>query len=588
LAWGHGLLWATVVPPWQAPDEPLHYEYAHLLAEKGHLLTTADISPELQAEILRSLAAHRFWEFLGGSTPDPLPATFAEASDPWLRRAGTQVAGEPALYYLLPALICRLVHGIERRLWAMRAYSAALSAGVVLLGWLAARELWPTSRALPLVTAAWLGFHPMATFIGASINNDALVNLGGAALAFTLVHGSRRGWSRGDLIALIALAALLPLSKKSGLFAPPLAAVILTSAVCRKLARRQRWFVALAIAMLALALGVSALRSVPGQAASWGRRGTLRYDARTSAVAHSGAWSLTLPALSPEQHAWLVQTLSNNQARHLRGQEVMLRFWARAAEPTQAQVMIDDGRGGATQTVALEPHWHPFELRYRVAADANRLRVLLISPGRGEGSPVLFFDDLSLCGPQGELLRNGSAEVPKRRWEGWMAAYLRLPPWFGRELFDPASYDVASLRRYGFYLAATFGNFWGDFGWLTLPLPFWAYILTALVALGAAVGLRWARELLPERWQRQALALLGIQATLLVVVTFLPMIGRTWQPQGRYLFPALVPWALFFVLGWGGWGVRLGWRSWWLMPALGMALLDVGSLLGVVIPHYYR
>lgn len=588
LAWGHGLLWATVVPPWQAPDEPLHYEYARLLSEIGQLPVAGDRSPQLQAEIVRSLAANRFWEHLGSSTPDPLPATFAEAEDFWLRRAGIQVADEPPLYYLLPALICRLLPGIEWQLWAMRAYSAALSAAVVVLGWLTARELCPTCRALPLAVAAWLGFHPMATFIGASVNNDAMVNLGGAGLAFTLVRGSRRGWHKRRLLALMALTALLPLSKKSGLFALPLAVVVLILTAHRILSPRQRWLGMLVVGGLVLALGVLALWPVPGQAAAWGRRGTLRYDARTSVAAHSGTWSLTLPALPRGQRAWLVQTLPGNRVRRLRGQELTLRFWARAAEGAQAQVTIDDGQDGATRVVMLEPRWQAFELRHRVAADADRLRLLLAVVEELDGSSALFFDDLSLRGPEGELLRNGSAEAPKRRWEGWMAAYLRLPLWFGQGLFDPASYDAASLRRYGFYLVVTFGNFWGDFGWLTLPLPLWAYVLTALATLGAAIGLRWVGELLPERWQRQVLALLGLQAALVVAVTFLPMIGRTWQPQGRYLFPALVPWALFFVLGWSGWGLYLGWRHWWLVPALGMALLDAGSLLGVVVPHYYR
>ena len=587
-AWAHGILWATVVPPWQAPDEPLHVEYARLLAEKGPFLTPADISPELQGEILRSLAAHRFWERLGGATPDPLPATFAEAEDFWLRHAGTQVTDEPPLYYVLPALFCRLLSGLEGQLWAIRVYSAALSAGVVLFGWLTARELWPTRRALPLAVAAWLGLQPMAAFIGASANNNALVNLGGAALAFTLVRGRRRGWNGRRLLALAGLAVLLPLSKKSGLVALPLAAAVLIPAACRTLSPRQRWLGFLLISGLLLALGFLAWQPVSGQAAAWGRRGPWRYPARSSAVAHSGTWALSLPALQPRQQAWLVQTLPANQVRRLQGQEVTLRLWAWAAGEAQAQIAIDDGEVGATQVVSLEPSWRAFELRYRLAAEAERLRVVLAAAEGDRGSPMLFFDDLSLYGPQGELLRNGSAEAPKRRWEGWTADYLRLPLWFGQGLFDPASYDVASLRRYGFYLAVTFGNFWGDFGWLTLPLPLWAYILLALATLGAASGWRWAGKLLPERWQRQALAWLAWQAALIVAVTFLPMIGRTWQPQGRYLFPGLVPWALFFVLGWGGWGTRLRWRRWWLVPALGTALLDAGSLLGVVIPHYYR
>jgi hypothetical protein len=223
----------------------------------------------------------------------------------------------------------------------------------------------------------------------------------------------------------------------------------------------------------------------------------MRYDARTAVTAHSGTWSLTLPALSPEQQAWLVQTVPGNQVHRLRGQEVTLRFWTRSAEAAQAQITIDDGRDETAQDVRLTPRWQPYELHHRVAADADRLRVLIAPVAAGEGSSAGFFDDLSLRCADGELLRNGSVEAPKHRWEGWTAGYLRLPLWFSRGLFDPTSYDAASLKRYGFYLAVTFGNFWGDYGWLTLPLPMWAYVLLALATLGAAVGWCWAGQLLP-------------------------------------------------------------------------------------------
>jgi len=586
-AWMHGLLWATIVPPWQAPDEPFHFEYACLLSETRRLLTPADISTPLQSAIVRSMAEHRFWQRLGGETPDPLPATFAAADDFWLSRAGTQVSDEPPLYYVLPALICSWLPTIGRQLWAMRAYSAALSAAVVLLGWLAARELWPTRRVLQFAVAAWLGFQPMAAFIGGSANNDALVSLGGAALAFCLVRSARRGWNWRWLVALLALVVVLPLSKKSGLFALPLAAIVIAREVHRRLPSHRRWLVLLAAAAAVLAMATWSLWPLHGQAAGWGRRGTFRYDARTSTTAHSGGWSLTTPQVEEGHTAWLVQTMPSSLVADLRGQEVVLTLWARAEEPASLGVAIDDGMGETEQLVVAEQEWQRFELHHHVAASADRLRILLDPLGDRESSPAVFYDDISLRGEDGELARNRSAESPKRRWEGWAAGYLRLPPWFGQGLLDPASYNATALRRYGFYLAVTFGNFWADFGWLTLPFPVWVYVLPGLATLGAVVGLFWAPPSLPERGQRKGVLVMILQACLVMLATALPMVGRDWQPQGRYLFPALVPLALLFKLGWSALGERLRWGSWWLVPALGMAAWDAAALFCLVIPHYY-
>jgi len=587
LAWGHGLAWAAIVPPWQAPDEPLHYEYACLLAEKQRLLTTADVSPDLQASILDSMAAHRFWEFLGGQMPDPRPVTFAEAQDFWLSRAGTQVTDEPPLYYLVAAALCRWLPGIETRLWAMRLYSALLSAGVVLLGWLTAKELFPGNGALPLTVAAWLGLHPMATFIGASVNNDALANLGGAALAWCLVRGARRGWSWRRALGMLAITALLLLSKKSGLFALPLTLVLLSAAGFRRLARRQRWAAGLGLAGLALAIALLGYSPVAGQAEGWGRRGTLRYDARSSVAAHSGAWALTVPALPEEQAGWLVQTVPSNSLSGLRGEDVALSLWIRATGAGQTTITLDDGQSGSVLNAAAGADWQSFELRHRVSAEASRLRVVLEPVPEVEGRPELFFDDISLLAGGRELLHNGSAELVKRRWEGWAAGYLRLPLWYGKEIVDRHSYDVASLRRYGRYVAITLANSWGDFGWLTLPLPLGLYIVPGLASLGAALGWLWLRRLRLQAGQSRALGWLAVQGCLVLLLTFLPMIGRAWQPQGRYLFSALVPWAIFFVVGWRGWGERVSWRRWWVAPLLTVALLDLIGLFGVVVPHYY-
>jgi hypothetical protein len=221
-----------------------------------------------------------------------------------------------------------------------------------------------------------------------------------------------------------------------------------------------------------------------------------------------------------------------------------------------------------------------------VAPEAERLRVLLSPAGTPTGSLQLFFDDIGLQASGEELLRNRSGEVAKRRWEGWAAGYLRLPPWFVRGILDRSSYDISSLKRYALYGAATFAGFWGNFGWLTLPMPYWAYVLPALATIGAGSGLLWLRSVLPKREQRDAATLLLLQAVLVSAVAFLPMIGRMWQPQGRHLFSGLVSWALLSVTGWLGWGQRFGWRFWWLVPGLGMILWNVAAMLGVVLLAY--
>jgi hypothetical protein len=61
-----------------------------------------------------------------------------------------------------------------------------------------------------------------------------------------------------------------------------------------------------------------------------------------------------------------------------------------------------------------------------------------------------------------------------------------------------------------------------------------------------------------------------------------------YSPQGRYLFPALVPVALVMAGGWYWLGREVRWLRW--MPSVAVvviAVLNLGSLFNFVIPRHY-
>ena len=104
------------------------------------------------------------------------------------------------------------------------------------------------------------------------------------------------------------------------------------------------------------------------------------------------------------------------------------------------------------------------------------------------------------------------------------------------------------------FVVTTFQSFWGQFGWMGVVLHFryymaWA-IFSGLVLVGLAIYLarvlRGAEGLSPEAKRGLLLLLVWAAATTL---------GYLWyntkyvQHQGRYLFPALVPWAVALALG---------------------------------------
>lgn len=103
-------------------------------------------------------------------------------------------------------------------------------------------------------------------------------------------------------------------------------------------------------------------------------------------------------------------------------------------------------------------------------------------------------------------------------------------------------------------VTTVFHSFWVQLGWMAVPAEESVYGALFVVSLLAAVGVglyllgvRRRPEVLSGH-QKAGLVLLA--GTVLIVAAQLAYYNLTFlQPQGRYLFPALVPLTIFFVLG---------------------------------------
>jgi 4-amino-4-deoxy-L-arabinose transferase-like glycosyltransferase len=96
----------------------------------------------------------------------------------------------------------------------------------------------------------------------------------------------------------------------------------------------------------------------------------------------------------------------------------------------------------------------------------------------------------------------------------------------------------------------TFASFWGVFGHMKVFMPTWAYI-----GLAAVVGLVKAGVLLrrsaDDGTTDEIRGVLLVYAVLvaLVALSFVSFNTRYFQAQGRYLYPAILPFAVYWVLG---------------------------------------
>ncbi|MCH7589307.1 MAG: hypothetical protein IIC78_14925 [Chloroflexi bacterium] len=209
-----GALYTFVVPPWQHPDEPTHFEHVRLIADLGKPPEIEDISIPLRREIAISMAGHGFWN------PNPAP----EITDENLANPGTSLIGiytltHPRLYYRLASLWLRpwLGLSIEGQLFAVRLLGVSLNLVIALAAFKIAQMLFDSSRWIAPVAMAFVVFHPGNTDIMSAVNNDVLVNAIGALFFFTLALIYKQGASLLKVLALLLLLIAGFLTKTTAL-----------------------------------------------------------------------------------------------------------------------------------------------------------------------------------------------------------------------------------------------------------------------------------------------------------------------------------------------------------------------------------
>lgn len=214
-----------------------------------------------------------------------------------------------------------------------------------------------------------------------------------------------------------------------------------------------------------------------------------------------------------------------------------------------------------------------------------------------------------------------------RFWGEWrrlvQAGYLVFLPafilgaiWWGRNMAVYGGLDILGktahdsvvvgqprtaewVAQYGWpgtvtrFVNTTFNSFWGQFGWMTVPMtyPPWLYPLLWLFS-----GLALAGLVITAVNERHSLS--KHKLPLLVFLTFFSLtlgvhLGYNLtfvQHQGRYLFPALIPIALGLAVGLGLWFRPLRRRRPQIVYAIpaGLAIaliaLDLYALFRVIVP----
>jgi 4-amino-4-deoxy-L-arabinose transferase-like glycosyltransferase len=623
LAFLRGLLYLAVMPPWQHYDEPTHFEYVRLIAERRALPQPGDYDLAMRREIAASMQVHSFW----GDTPLPLPL-WSDTSP----ELGISELEHPPLYYSLLALPQMLIaqQSVETQLYLARFVSVLFYLLAVAATYGLTSELLPARRWLPLTVSCFVALLPPFTDLGSSVNNDVGVAAITTCLLWSSVRLLRRGPALGRVVVTLLLAgAGLAIKSTSGLIAVAILLALVAAYVHSarllgaQIRRRWVWIGLVLLVPVLLLVGFTWGR----QAAHWYGEPALTRNSLGEADAGFEApigsrMLVLLPGNEPRPQS-NSQELRLQAAQELQGKVVTFGAWLKSDEGKtgSASLGVYDGVEFQWHSVQVTPEWHFHAFSSSIRPDAAGVSVQIRLPGQGVGTGPLYVDGIVLVegemplgappafgnrqATEGEwggrafvnLLQNGSAE---RTWPS-------LRPWIGsREIYrTPLGrifHSVWDWQRtgwvYGHEVQRLFQSFWGVFAWGHLALPDGYYYplggLAALALAGLALGLvREIRSPHNQSWERWSWGLLilalllGWGGTVLRIHPVFTTLGNLHWPVTRYASGVIAPTALLLCLGLANILPR-GWRGGAAYAGLlSIVALEIIAFWTVILPYYY-
>ena len=255
----NGLLYVFLIPPWQHYDEPTHFEYAWLIANRTGLPKLGDFDPTMRVQVAASMLENDFYRVFNFRPKLKDAAKFI----------GYTQLNDPPLYYIAASIPVRLLQNksVTTQLYGARLVSLILYLAILLVGWGLMGEIVMPNHPLRWMVPITMALLPSFTDLMTAVNNNV-----GAVLAFSIflwasIHLLRRGLAIIALVVVFGAAALCFWTANIAWIALPLTPVVLLFTLARGRWRPYAWGLCLVSAVIAFGAA-----SMWGDAAVWYRR----------------------------------------------------------------------------------------------------------------------------------------------------------------------------------------------------------------------------------------------------------------------------------------------------------------------------
>lgn len=183
-----GLLWAGIIPAWQAPDEQNHFSLIQFYAETNKIAVDPKYDDTASAEIIETTnlmnldwsGQHPMWrpQFsnseIGPNEKEIIEIPKNQREEFLFKTGGRK---NPPLYYLTSAQVYKFFSPFDIlvRLFALRIFSVLLGILIVLFSYLFVKSIF--GEKIALTCAFIISFQPSFNFISSTVNLDVAVIL---------------------------------------------------------------------------------------------------------------------------------------------------------------------------------------------------------------------------------------------------------------------------------------------------------------------------------------------------------------------------------------------------------------------------
>lgn len=614
----HGTIYIFIAPPWAHYDEPTHFEYTWMIANREFFPKAGEVDILLRRQIMQSMIANDFFRARGGrpdinKMPDPV-------------NIGITQLGDPPIYYLIASIPLRFMRNqpIENQLIAGRFVSLILFLAAVAVGWKFSREVAgkdnPIRWMIPLTMVL---LPPLVELMSAESSDSAALLVYSLFLLFG-VQLLRQGL-KIKYILVLALLVVIGFFTKSSTWLMGAAMVIgIIVSFFRK-----RAFLGWILVGMAFVMALFLLFEW-GDAALW-YRDTLQNETTRIGTQFNGEKSFAIRLIddSTERDVSLYQTLPKKYLPSNPGSPITIGVWMWAEQPIlvnppQFMVLNDKGQrwiNAEPVMLTQQPVFYAYKIKF--PAEAWQSFIVLKPFDRAEPTGTIYyakpvvaagtfdvwqipaFSDANASRgewagkPFTNLVRNAGTIQSWPKFRDFVYAFVdkidyRLTEGIGRAIyaldFKGAFWYTKST------LLAIFRSFWAKFGWGEVTLagakPYRPFIIATIIMLaGCLLGISKKFS-----WDGLNTALwLGVNIFLslgfawFTGISMNSFVSKPHLPVARFIFPAILAILTFWSFGWIFWMELFSRRYRWLpysVYVLLFIILDVLSIITVV--NYYQ